>query len=176
MSLEELRQRGAPRTPAPLVEAVLGRLEEAGRIRRGGRLVADAGHRVSLAADEEALLDSIAGQVRAAGLDPPDPHALLIERQVEKGRADSLVQLLRERGTLVRISAGLLLHTAVYEELKSLLHARRLDDPLFDVAWFKEATGTSRRTAIPLLEFLDADRVTTRRGNQRYIQPPRTAP
>ena len=53
-----------------------------------------------------------------------------------------------------------------------MLQTRRAEEPLIDVAWFKEVTGTSRRTAIPLLEFLDAERVTTRRGNQRYIQPP----
>ena len=80
--------------------------------------------------------------------------------------------VLRERATLLRISDGLLIHHQVYEDLKDLLARRREEDPLFDVSWFKEATGTSRRTAIPLLEYLDADRVTTRRGNQRYIMAP----
>ena len=80
--------------------------------------------------------------------------------------------VLRERATLLRISDGLLVHHLVYEDHKSLLARRREEDPLFDVSWFKEATGTSRRIAIPLLEYLDADRVTTRRGNQRYIMAP----
>jgi selenocysteine-specific elongation factor len=172
MSLEELRRRGAPRTPALLVESVLGRLEGTGRIRREGRLVADSSHQVSLAADEESLLGEVLEIMQGAGLDPPDPHDLLKERQVEKERAAGLVRVLTQRGTLLRISDGFLIHAAVYQGLLGLLQTRRAEEPLIDVAWFKEVTGTSRRTAIPLLEFLDAERVTTRRGNQRYIQPP----
>ena len=172
ISLEELRRRGAPRTPAPLTEQVLTRLQAAGEIRLEGRRAALAAHVVHLDATEEAILDEVLEAARQAGLDPPDPLVLLAARNVQPRRAEALVMLLRERAALLRISDGLLVHHRAYEDLKSLLARRRLEDPLFDVSWFKEATGTSRRIAIPLLEYLDADRVTTRRGNQRYIMDP----
>jgi selenocysteine-specific elongation factor len=38
-----------------------------------------------------------------------------------------------------------------------------------DVATFKELTGVSRKYAIPLLEYLDRERVTRRVGDAREI-------
>ena len=38
-----------------------------------------------------------------------------------------------------------------------------------DVAKFKEMTGVSRKYAIPLLEYLDRERVTRRVGDAREI-------
>ncbi len=40
---------------------------------------------------------------------------------------------------------------------------------LFDVGWFKERYGLTRRTAIPLLEWLDRARVTRRQGDARVV-------
>ncbi|TDI44840.1 MAG: selenocysteine-specific translation elongation factor [Acidobacteria bacterium] len=172
ISLQELRRRGAPRTPAPLTEQVLSRLQSSGTIRLEGRRAALSSHVVHLDAADEAMLAEVVDAARQAGLDPPDPLVLLAAKDVDPRRAEALVLVLRERATLLRISDGLLVHHQVYEDLKKLLARRREEDPLFDVSWFKEATGTTRRVAIPLLEYLDADRVTTRRGNQRYIMAP----
>ena len=38
-----------------------------------------------------------------------------------------------------------------------------------DVARFKDLTGVTRKYAIPLLEYLDRERVTRRVGNERVI-------
>jgi selenocysteine-specific elongation factor len=37
------------------------------------------------------------------------------------------------------------------------------------VASFKEWTGVSRKYAIPLLEFLDREKVTRREGDERVV-------
>jgi selenocysteine-specific elongation factor len=38
-----------------------------------------------------------------------------------------------------------------------------------DVSVFKQLTGVSRKYAIPLLEYLDSERVTRRQGDQRIV-------
>jgi selenocysteine-specific elongation factor len=38
-----------------------------------------------------------------------------------------------------------------------------------DVGGFKELTGLSRKFVIPLLEYLDRERVTRRAGNDRLV-------
>ncbi|MFQ5670843.1 MAG: selenocysteine-specific translation elongation factor [Acidobacteriota bacterium] len=172
ISLQELRRRGAPRTPASLVDALLGRLSVAGRLRVQGETAAAVSHRVSLDHGEEALLERVAESVRAGGLDPGDPVRLLVEGTPPGPRERSLLQLLRDRGTLVRIAEGYFLHTEVLQSLKEKLWEYRNTSPLIDVAAFKTLTGTSRRLAIPLLEYLDAVKITTRRGDRRYIQEP----
>jgi selenocysteine-specific elongation factor len=41
--------------------------------------------------------------------------------------------------------------------------------PKIDVARFKDLAGVSRKYAIPLLEYLDRERVTRRVGDERVI-------
>ena len=53
--------------------------------------------------------------------------------------------------------------------MRALLAARKLAAPKIDVAAFKDMTGVSRKYAIPLLEYLDRERVTRRVGNERVI-------
>ena len=47
--------------------------------------------------------------------------------------------------------------------------ARKAKSAVIDVAGFKEMTGVSRKYAIPLLEYLDRERVTKRVGDSRQI-------
>ena len=172
MSLQELRRRAAPHTPEPLLEALLRRTDEVGRIRIEGQHVASGEHRVSLEPEEESLLGEVENQVREGALDPPDPAELLARRGCAAERATALVQVLRDRGRLIRVGSGYLLHHEVLADLKQRLWQRRESEPLIDVAQFKELAGVTRRRAIPLLEYLDASHITTRRGDRRFIQPP----
>jgi selenocysteine-specific elongation factor len=61
----------------------------------------------------------------------------------------------------------LLYHTEAIEDLRQLLQARR--GLRFSVPEFKDWTGVSRKYAIPLLEWLDRERVTRREGDKRLI-------
>jgi selenocysteine-specific elongation factor len=76
--------------------------------------------------------------------------------------------LLREK-ILIKVSDDLVFHQAALTELRKSLAAQRLISPRLDVARFKEITGVSRKYAIPLLEYLDRERVTKRVGDDRVI-------
>ncbi|HXG68704.1 MAG TPA: SelB C-terminal domain-containing protein, partial [Blastocatellia bacterium] len=70
---------------------------------------------------------------------------------------------------IVRIG-DFVFHTDVIEDLKSRVRAQKAINPKMDVAVFKDLTGgLTRKHAIPLLEFLDRERVTRRVGNEREI-------
>jgi selenocysteine-specific elongation factor len=65
-------------------------------------------------------------------------------------------------------------HAAALEELKA--DVRRLKDEgaaagptKVDVASFKSRYGVTRKYAIPLLEFLDRERITRRMGESRIV-------
>jgi selenocysteine-specific elongation factor len=51
--------------------------------------------------------------------------------------------------------------------LKALLANHRAER--FGVPAFKDWTGISRKYAIPLLEYLDRERVTRREGDERVV-------
>ena len=50
-----------------------------------------------------------------------------------------------------------------------MVAAQKVKSRKMDVALFKELTGVSRKYAIPLLEYLDRERVTRRVGDAREI-------
>ena len=57
----------------------------------------------------------------------------------------------------------------IADELRRQIAAFKLTSAKIDVAKFKEMTGVSRKYAIPLLEYLDRERVTRRVGDAREI-------
>jgi selenocysteine-specific elongation factor len=71
---------------------------------------------------------------------------------------------------LVRIET-LLFHADRLEALKAEIRALKAagNETRIDVASFKERYGITRKFAIPLLEYLDRERVTRRVGEARVL-------
>ena len=70
--------------------------------------------------------------------------------------------------TIVRMgSDDLFVHSAALGRLAAQLTPLR--GSLIDVARFKQLTGLSRKYAIPLLEYLDRQRITLKQNDQRLI-------
>jgi len=62
---------------------------------------------------------------------------------------------------------NLFIHSEALNQLSAKV--TQLRGSLMDVAGFKQLTGLSRKYAIPLLEYLDHQRITRNQGNQRLI-------
>jgi selenocysteine-specific elongation factor len=69
----------------------------------------------------------------------------------------------------VKLSDDLVFHRDALEGLKQQVRAMKTASPNIDVAKFKDTFGITRKYAIPLLEFLDRERVTRRVGDSRQI-------
>ena len=68
---------------------------------------------------------------------------------------------------LIRVSEDLIYHSTAVEALKKLLSAHK--GQRITIAEFKDWTGISRKYAIPLLEFLDREKMTRREGENRLV-------
>ena len=86
---------------------------------------------------------------------------------VEPARSRSLLAILLREKRLVRIGEDLVLHRSALDGLRALLASKRATR--FNVGQFKEWTGVSRKYAIPLLEYLDRERITRREGAERVV-------
>lgn len=116
-------------------------------------------------AEEAAAEERIERVFRDAGLEAPPVNEALKKAGVDEARARTLLQLMIKNGRLVRVSPELVLHRETAERLKAMVRQRK--GQRFGVGEFKEWTGVSRKYAIPLLEFLDRERVTRREGDRR---------
>ena len=64
---------------------------------------------------------------------------------------------------------GLLVERDHLEALKQEVRERFPPGSKLEVSAFKDLTGLSRKYVIPLLEYLDRERVTRRAGNDRMV-------
>lgn len=134
-----------------------------------GDLVRLPGHGVVMKDEEAESKKQIEEAFAGAGLKVPTLQEVLAGLKVDRVRAQKIVTLLLRERILVKVSEELVFHRAALEELRRLVAAQKAKSPKMDVARFKEMTGVSRKYAIPLLEYLDRERVTRRMGDVREI-------
>jgi selenocysteine-specific elongation factor len=145
--LEELRQRG-----------VLDLT--------GGRVVPPGSDRHMSALGEE-LTRRVERLYREAGFDAPAPVQAAAQLESKPSMVDGICDFLVQRGRLVRLDGKYLIHRAVLDEVTAGI--RDWDCDSFGVGDFKGRFGLTRKLAIPVLEWLDSERVTVRMGNLRKI-------
>ncbi|MFZ0805574.1 MAG: SelB C-terminal domain-containing protein, partial [Candidatus Sulfotelmatobacter sp.] len=149
---------------AVLIELLLKK-----QIEVAGDLVRLPGHGAQMKDDEVESKKKIEDAFLSAGLKVPALPDVLSALTVDKTRAQKIVTLLLRDKSLVKISDDLVFHRSALEELRRIIAAHKQKAPKMDVAKFKELTGVSRKYAIPLLEYLDRERVTRRVGDVREI-------
>lgn len=167
ISKEELREKLG--LPAEVFSAVTEALLREKRIEVSGEQVRAAGRAVVFKDEEAESKLTIEQAFARAGLKVPALKDVLAGLRVDKARAQKIVTLLLRDKVLVKISDDLVFHRSALEELRQRVSAQKAKSARIGVAEFKDLTGVSRKYAIPLLEYLDRERVTRRVGDQREI-------
>jgi len=169
MSKEQLSS-GLGKTCHPLaLKAALNRLAETKTISIEKELVSLSGRKVVLDGEESTAKAQIEDAFLQAGWRVPVLDEVLAAVTVPPDQARKLVILLAKEKRLVKISENLLYHAESIARLKELLTDYKQQSTQIDVGKFKDLTNISRKYAIPLLEFLDRERITRRVGDQRVI-------
>jgi selenocysteine-specific elongation factor len=150
-------------------ELVSERLVAEKKIEIAGELVRLPGQGVVMKDEEAESKKKIEDAFAAAGLKVPALHEVISGLKIDKARAQKIVTLLLRDRVLVKISDELVFHRGALEQLRRELAGYKTKSSKIDVAKFKELTGVSRKYAIPLLEYLDRERVTRRVGDAREI-------
>jgi len=145
--LEELRQRG-------VLELSEGRVVPPG----------SEGHMSALG---EELARRVEAFYREIGFGAPGPLEAATELKSRPATVEGICTYLVQRGRLVRLDGKFLIHRAVLDGVARKI--REWGRETFTVGEFKERFGLTRKLAIPVLEWLDSERVTVRMGNQRKI-------
>jgi selenocysteine-specific elongation factor len=167
ISKEELREKLGlrPEVFGAVADALLGEK----KIEVAGEQVRAAGRTLVFKDEEAESKRAIEQAFAAAGLKVPALKDVLAGLRVDKARAQKIVTLLLRDRVLVKISDDLVFHRGALEELRRRVSGYKAKSARIGVAEFKDLTGVSRKYAIPLLEYLDRERVTRRVGDQREI-------
>jgi selenocysteine-specific elongation factor len=165
---EDLRANLGRRVRAETFRAALEELASEKKLDVQGELVKRAGSQIELQPEEaKAEIEKAFGD---AGLAVPSVKEVLAKLSVESKRSEKLLQILLREKSLVRVSPELIFHRDALVRLKEKLAAhKKAKGERISVPVFKELAGISRKYAIPLLEYLDRERVTRRAGDERVI-------
>jgi selenocysteine-specific elongation factor len=166
ISRRTLLARLLPGAEAPWAEAVEAALSERGAFVAVGDEARLPG-RAELVGKERELSERIAQVFREGGLAPPSPAEVAMAVNHRQKVVDGLIGYLVKRGSLVRLPGGWLIAREAVDDVVSRLRASGRRG--FNVGEFKEMFGLTRRLAIPLLEHLDAEKVTRRVGDRREL-------
>jgi selenocysteine-specific elongation factor len=169
MPREELRERVFAHAASPAFDSVLADLESAGTLKRLPDAVALARHEVRLSAGEEEARQLLVHSAQTAGLAGIEVPALAVSSRKDAKLLERVSRVLVAERVLDRVGEGLLVQREQLDRLKQDVRGRWPAGSKIEVAAFKEMTGLSRKYVIPLLEYLDRERVTRRAGSDRFV-------
>lgn len=170
---EMVREQFFAGVSADLFRAIMMKFEETGAFVSDKEVVRMRDYSRELSLDDTRLRDSLEKIYQDAGLTAPALADAFTSAGIKSSdqRGRKLLQLLLDSGALVKVHGDMLFHRQALDQLIKKLrsHAETRADRAIDVSAFKELAGISRKYAIPLLEYLDRERVTRREGDKRQI-------
>ena len=162
----ELRSR--TRLTTAIFDRVLEVLERDKELRILSEMLFPPESAAPLSIREQDQLLAVSRAFEKSGLAVPSQSLLATELAIDPAQLRRIITALLRSKTLVRLGDdSLCVHQTALADLKKVIQAFR--GQTIDIARFKDLAGVSRKYAIPLLEYLDRERVTRKEGDRRTV-------
>lgn len=165
-----LRGRLPANVSADTLDLVLTRLTGSGRASVGDDLVRRPEHSPRVAASDIATLSALRAQLRDAALEPPGLRDLAQRVATAPERLRPLLAHLERSGEIIRAPGELWFDRTAVDALRERLVVHLRAHGAIDTPTYKALIATPRRTAVPLMELFDAERLTLRVGDRRVLR------
>lgn len=163
MSKEELRAvfRGVEQR---LFEAMLDRVDQ---IVIEKELLRLKSFSISLSEDKKVLKDKILKVLEQSEFQPPSKDELATAVSIKTQEAGELLKIMASEKSLVRINDSLYIPVSNYTKMLDGLRDFFGSKSEMTVGEFRDILKTSRKYALPFLEYLDSNKITLRVGEVR---------
>ncbi|MHC4592001.1 MAG: SelB domain-containing protein [Planctomycetota bacterium] len=156
--------------PKVAFDPLIAQLLERGELCKAGDRFALPGHAVTFDQEERECLDTVESLFREAGFKPPGPSDAVEQIGRPGKRVEWALATLIENGQLVEVAEGLVFHRDAVERAKRALVLCIQSEGKLESVKFKYLLDTTRKYAIPLLDYFDRIGVTRRVGHTRYLK------
>jgi selenocysteine-specific elongation factor len=168
MPVAALRGSLPANVPRDVAELALARLAEAEAIVLEADRARLASHAARLDPEQEALAARVLEQAKSAGLEPLALREWSAALAIASDTLQDLLVHLERQGQLVR-SRDLWFDAGAVAALRESVLAHLREHGRLDTPDYKVLIGTSRRTAVPLMELFDEQQLTLRRDDTRLL-------
>jgi selenocysteine-specific elongation factor len=165
-----LRRALPDNVPTAIADLALERLAAKQALRVSGDHVRRPDHRPRLDEVSQQRSDQIAALLAEAGLEAPSLRDLAQAVDASPDALGDLLAHLEREGKLVRAPGDLWFDAGAVEALRERLREHFRQHETLDTPTYKSIIGTTRRTAVPLMELLDTERFTARRDEVRILR------
>lgn len=125
-------------------------------------------HQISLSIEDEQVKSQMETKFKEVGFQAHTYDEVMKEFRLDANKLRKIYQLLVNEKKLVKIT-DFVFHTQAVTEIVTRIKGQKVKNNKLDIATFKDLTGLSRKYAIPILEYLDTQKITRRIGNDREI-------
>ena len=132
-------------------------------------LVRLSAFRAALSQTDETVKTMILGLLEKGGFQPPSIEELSQALKMDRKHLSDILRLMTKEGALVRISESTYITSSTYNNMIANLKTFFSKKPDMTVAEFRDILNTSRKYALPFLEYLDTHKVTLRVGDIRKL-------
>lgn len=164
-----LRDRVDKRLTAPVFDALLALAEARGMAKVSAGRVSHPEAAITAKAAEDEAAERLLSSIRAQGVTPASADQLIAESGIQRDVARKVLGRLVQSGQVVRIASDLHFSAEAIAELRGKVVAFLETHAEATAAELRDAMGVSRKYAIPLLEYFDAEGVTRRVGDSRTL-------
>lgn len=143
-----------------------------GQLVKDGNLLRLSSHEIQFSQEEETAKETLEKLFLEVGIHTPTLNELStrLPEYTHKVLESTFFALLR-LGQFVKIADDFFIHRAVLEEIQQLLITYLRKNDIITVAEFRELAQTSRKYAVPFLEYCDSQNITIRDENVRRLHP-----
>lgn len=176
--------RGSPQSPGiaavqlceksilrkDVFDGVLKLLVSGGKlVERKHRLALPEHHEI-LSDTEQKLLQAVESLFRSRLFNPPSRAEIAEHTKADAEKVERILRIMLEQERLIRVENDLFFHAEAVEKAREILVSFISTEGKLESVKFKYLLDTTRKFAIPLLDYFDRIGVIRRVGNTRYLK------
>ncbi len=125
--------------------------------------------KILLNEDKKLLKNKILKILQEAAFQPPAKDEIAQSVSIKNEEANELLRIMASEESLVRINDSLYIPVTSYHDMMDRVKTFFDTKDEMTVSEFRDILGTSRKYAIPFLEYLDSNKITLRVGEVRKL-------
>ena len=152
-----------------ILEVLLQSMLDDKSISQKGELFLNPNFSITLSSEDDSLQNSILNQLDQEGFTSSTLAQLSLKTGNSKEKLMQVLNVAEQQGKLLRIDGKLMFTQKNFIILREKVNQFFSNHPEMSVSEFKELAHTSRKYAVPLLEYFDKKKITYREGNIRKL-------
>jgi len=169
MRQDELKHRILPQVDSPVFDAVLDIFISEETLKQNEQRIVLQSFNVKVNKTQQKLMDDLEKIYLDKGYIAPTSDDLKTRYAKELVALRQVRQLMIDKGILVKISEQIYLHNVHLLGALDVIENIQKENEMISLGEFRDKLGTSRKYALPILEYFDKQHVTNRDGDIRKL-------